>query len=307
MQKIRQPVKTASGKQKPVHHGLAGIHKVAVFVLLAFIASQSFIIFNVADAGDLTAQSLLECTNKIRLQYQKNNLVINEELNKAAQNKLEDMIAYGYWAHENPQTRRKPWDFIDAAGYYYQTSGENLAIGFEDSQAICDAWAKSPTHLANIKDATFQEVGFAVNKANLHKNGNGILVVQMFGSRKDFGAKKIESPVVATGDSSEITPRVLSVKNTAPATATLAHPARDGIKAGLKHFMPYVIVLLYLLTFLSVIYRATLIRRSAGNTARGAKKTAHRAGKVHTPRLEPAILGLALSSFFSSIIYLVLT
>lgn len=171
-----------------IHHQLFGLHKKGILVMLGFIFVQFFFMGYVVDAGELTLKALLNCTNAIRMAYEPTQLVSNDKLNAAAESKLQDMDQYKYWAHQNPVTGAQPWDFIDKAGYNYNTAGENLAYGFTDSQKICDAWKKSPKHLANIKDPTFEEVGFAVDKANLHQNEKGILVVQMFGSRSDFSA-----------------------------------------------------------------------------------------------------------------------
>jgi len=287
-------------------HKLTGFHKAGVFVLLAFIISQSLIIFNVADAGETTAKSLLICTNEIRLKYQKNNLVINEKLNEAAQKKLEDMIKDGYWAHENPATHKKPWDFVDAAGYYYETTGENLALGFESAQLACSAWEKSKTHLANIADPTFQEVGFAIDKANLHKNGKGILIIQMFGSRKDFSG----SPAVVNAPAGSNAGSVLGTA-TGPAAATeqsvltdvngnlyeqtgsiSLHPSAEEttIFDLLKTIMPYITGLFYVTTIIVVIYNR--ISKKKDKDKGFGKGIA---------------LFLAISSFFVTLVYLILT
>lgn len=168
------------------HNGLIQINKKAILVLLSLVIGQFFLIHNIADAGELTGNSLLECTNAIRARYHDNKLYLNDQLQQAASAKLHDMQEYGYWAHGNPTTGKMPWDFTESAGYYYQTVGENLALGFENAQEICNAWENSELHLENITNKTFQEVGVAIDKANLHKNGKGILVVQIFGSRDDF-------------------------------------------------------------------------------------------------------------------------
>lgn len=185
------------GKLSSFESHLHVLHKKAIFVMLGFTFIQFFFMGYIVEAGELTIKALLNCTNKIRVAHaepaQTNELVTNKKLTVAAEDKLKDMAQYKYWAHQNPITGKQPWNFVDDAGYYYETSGENLAYGFSDSQKICDAWEKSPKHLANIMDSTYEEVGFAVDKANLHKNEKEILVVQMFGSRKDFVPGQEES------------------------------------------------------------------------------------------------------------------
>jgi hypothetical protein len=291
-----------------VRHKLTGFHKAGVFVLLAFIISQSLIIFNVADAGDITAKSLLACTNSIRLKYRPNELVINEKLNAAAQKKLEDMIKDSYWAHENPNTHQKPWDFVDAAGYYYETTGENLALGFESAQGACDAWEKSKTHLSNIADSTYGEIGFAIDKANLHKNGKGILIVQMFGSRKDFGASAggaNSGTVLGTATGTTQTSGTSSASNTSETSAPAGiapglseqsgfidlHPSAEEstIFDWLKIIMPYITGLFYVTIVVVVIIN-------------GINKRKNRKGFS-----DGLTLFLAISSILATLVYLILT
>lgn len=178
------------GQKKDIQNYLQNINKKAIITLLVIIANQFLFMKMIADAGELNSASLLECTNGMRAEYNLGPLYLNQDLTYAANKKLEDMEFYKYWAHENPETGKKPWDFVDESGYYYQTTGENLAIGFIDSEEVCDAWANSQVHLANIVNKSYQEVGFAVHKADLEDHGKGLLVVQMFGSRKDFSPPK---------------------------------------------------------------------------------------------------------------------
>lgn len=185
--------KQKKSNQKDVHEGLNRQHKNAITILAMLVLSEFLFASFVADAGELTADNLLDCTNAIRAEHGVSPLYLNDKLNLASLNKLDDMAEYGYWAHKNPVSGKKPWDFVDEAGYHYQASGENLAFGFNDSRAVCDSWRASKTHLENIINPDYLEIGFAVDKANLHKNGKGLLVVQMFGGREDFTPPGVES------------------------------------------------------------------------------------------------------------------
>lgn len=158
-------------------------HVHGTLFILALTALQVFFTGQTAAADELTAQSLGKCVNEIRMENGGNMLSFNSLLTEAAENKLKDMQQYHYWAHENPETKKKPWDFVDEAGYYYHAVGENLAIGFEDSQKVCDAWEKSKVHFENIINPAYREFGFAVDKASL-KSSKGILVVLLFGTRE---------------------------------------------------------------------------------------------------------------------------
>lgn len=270
-----------------MHQHLHHHHLKAIIVMLGFTCAQFFFMGAVVSAGELTIKALLECTNLLRLDHkQPNELVMNEKLTVAAENKLQDMEKYKYWAHENPITGRQPWDFVDEAGYYYETTGENLAYGFTDSQKICNAWEKSPKHLANIANPTFQEIGFAVDKANLHKNEKGILVVQIFGSRDDFTpaaeGSAASGSTTTTGQNDtqqgeqslhETSPEVkgtASQKTATSATAAAADPAEESDTQAdtvrpeqslIKSLLPYAMGV----SFLATAITAALIFRFKKN------------------------------------------
>lgn len=176
-----------------IHNDVKKINKAAIYFLAAVVISQYFFIC-VSIAGEMTTKALLSCTNEMRTARGLDDLYLNERLNVAAKEKLQDMKQYGYWAHANPTTGAKPWDFVDESGYYYITTGENLAFGFSDSDKVCEAWKDSVTHYENIINDTYEEVGFAVQSVKL-VNGRGLLVVQMFGSRKEF--EKPANPIIA--------------------------------------------------------------------------------------------------------------
>lgn len=134
----------------------------------------------------ISVEGLLDCTNDIRAQNGQKKLYLNEQLHRAAQQKQEDMEKDGYWAHQNPETGVMGWEFIDQAGYYYATAGENLAIGYASSEAVCEAWKKSPSHFENLINPHFQEVGFAFKNVSLNNNKTGTLVVQLFATKAGF-------------------------------------------------------------------------------------------------------------------------
>jgi len=54
---------------------------------------------------------------------------------------------------------------------------------------------KSSLHFANLINKKYQELGIAVDKAELEKGKKGFLIVQLFGARNDFtrGAKKAQA------------------------------------------------------------------------------------------------------------------
>jgi len=131
-------------------------------------------------ATDISIQSLLDNTNNQRSANGLGGLGLNAALDQAAQSKANDMAARDYWSHNTPDGQT-PWSFIAAAGYSYQTAGENLAYGFDTSANTVTGWMNSPEHRANILNTTYQEVGFGIaSSPNYQGTGPETIVVAMY-------------------------------------------------------------------------------------------------------------------------------
>lgn len=133
-------------------------------------------------ATDMSAARLLTDTNQQRIDNGLDALSLNQKLTNAAQAKAEDMAAKDYWSHDTPDGKT-PWSFILAAGYNYQTAGENLAYGFGSADDTVTAWMNSPEHRANILNTSYTDVGFAfINIPDYQNSGPETLVVAEYGS-----------------------------------------------------------------------------------------------------------------------------
>lgn len=131
---------------------------------------------------NLTQQALLEATNVDRQNNQRGSLSLSRQLQDAAQSKANDMVAENYWSHTSPDGE-KPWKFITATGFQYQTAGENLAYGFDSATAITNAWMHSTEHRANMLDTSYSEVGFGVAQSgNYLGHGAETIVVALYAS-----------------------------------------------------------------------------------------------------------------------------
>jgi len=133
-------------------------------------------------ATDMSLSGLLQETNEERVAGGLGNLALNSKLNSAAQTKADDMATRDYWSHNTPDGEQ-PWVFISGAGYSYQTAGENLAYGFDNSTEAVIGWMNSPGHKANIMNTSYVDVGFGIaNAANYQGTGPQTIVVAMYGS-----------------------------------------------------------------------------------------------------------------------------
>lgn len=175
-------------KENNFHPGVLSDRAISVFILLFLLVKVifSFNLILVKQSSlfaDISAQRIITLTNEVRQQY---GLPIVQEdllLNKAAQEKAQDMFKNKYFGHFSP-TNVSPWDWIDKSGYNYYYAGENLAMNFLDTEEVIKGWLNSPSHRENLLNKDYKDMGIAVVSGDFNNEGiNRILVVQMFGSK----------------------------------------------------------------------------------------------------------------------------
>ena len=145
----------------------------AVFITVLFFPAR-------ATYADYSAGTLVNLTNSARAQNGLGALSSNAQLTSAAYAKAQDMLDNDYFAHTSP-AGKTPWDFILGSGYAYIFAGENLAIGYTDSDELFQAWMASATHRENILNSSFREIGMAVLSGEF-EGAETIVVVQEFGA-----------------------------------------------------------------------------------------------------------------------------
>lgn len=156
-----------------------------VAILVAIIALQGA--YNSVAHGNvlgveaqITPPGLLAATNQARADQGEKPLTVNAELNKAAELKVKNMFDKQYWAHTAPDGTT-PWHWFSVAGYNYDSAGENLAKDFTTDNSTVAAWMASPSHRANILNASYQDVGFAVMDSMLDGHPT-TLIVALYGA-----------------------------------------------------------------------------------------------------------------------------
>jgi hypothetical protein len=154
----------------------------ALALVVLNILAASFIISlpKTAFFADVVEGALFNLTNQERVTLGLSSLQESPRLNQVAQQKANDMLANGYFDHYSP-TGVSPWYWFKNVGYNYQAAGENLAIGFVDSEEVVDAWIDSPGHRANLFSPHFEEMGIAVLTGEFNGSETTV-VVQVFGS-----------------------------------------------------------------------------------------------------------------------------
>ncbi len=107
-------------------------------------------------------------------------LSLDNDLATAARDHSEDMGLQGYFSHTSLDGRTVP-DRITAAGYSYNTYGENIAAGQPTPENVIAAWMSSSGHRANILNPNFCDIG--VGYAYLAGSPYGHYWTQDFGRK----------------------------------------------------------------------------------------------------------------------------
>lgn len=107
--------------------------------------------------------AVLDATNAERVRAGLSPVTNNSQLAFAAQLQADQCARAGRIEHVLVDAQYpRPEDRIVAAGYSWAQYGENLAVGYETSEAAVQGWMASPGHRDNILHAAFTEIGVAV-------------------------------------------------------------------------------------------------------------------------------------------------
>src|SRR4051812_10732675 len=106
---------------------------------------------------------LLMAHNRERSEAGKPALEFDELLAKAAAIQARDMAAHDKMSHEGSDGST-PADRVQRTGYKFQSTGENVAMGYRDTESLMKGWMESPKHRANIL-GDFTQIGVAKAEA----------------------------------------------------------------------------------------------------------------------------------------------
>jgi uncharacterized protein YkwD len=87
-------------------------------------------------------------------------LAMAASLTAAASLHALDMAEHGELTHDGSDGSDSG-ERVTRAGYIWQISGENIASGQQNAEAVVAAWLESPGHCATLMDARFTETGIA--------------------------------------------------------------------------------------------------------------------------------------------------
>ena len=119
-------------------------------------------------------KEVFDLINKQRTNNGLSTLKIDEEVQRVARIKAQDMVDNNYFAHESP-TYGTPFQMLKSFKISYKTAGENIAGNSSNSAAVT-AWMNSSGHKANILNGNYNYTGIGVVNSSKY----GKIYVQMF-------------------------------------------------------------------------------------------------------------------------------
>lgn len=128
----------------------------------------------VSSSMNTDEKEVFDLINKQRTNNGLQALKVDEEVQKVARIKAEDMVQNNYFAHESP-TYGSPFDMLKSFKISYRTAGENIAANSSNSGAV-NAWMNSSGHKANILNSNFTYTGIGVVSSSKY----GKIFVQQF-------------------------------------------------------------------------------------------------------------------------------
>ena len=119
-------------------------------------------------------KEVFDLINKQRTNNGLQALKVDNEVQRVARIKAQDMVDNNYFAHESP-IYGSPFNMLKNFKISYKTAGENIAANSSNSGAVT-SWMNSSGHKANILNSNFNYTGIGVVSSSKY----GKIFVQMF-------------------------------------------------------------------------------------------------------------------------------
>lgn len=174
---------TAENDHTPHLLQRAAMVVMAGLVLLSFaMVNLHALLWQSSDwlVGTVLPAVVVDLTNQERGELLARPLTRNPVLDEAARLKARHMAENEYFSHYSPDGI-SPWYWFKQVSYNFAHAGENLAIHFNDSNNVVEAWMNSPSHRANITNGNYTEIGVGTAKGT-YDGFETVYVVQLFGT-----------------------------------------------------------------------------------------------------------------------------
>ena len=133
------------------------------------VLAESSVVFPHTDPALPNPNTVFALVNQSRQAAGLDSLVADESLARIAQKRAADMRSTGYYAHQNPTTKRTFVDDLKSSQISYGFACENLDLEFLPSeQKFVQAWLGSTTgHRECMMDKGTTRAGYAVTQIDM--------------------------------------------------------------------------------------------------------------------------------------------
>jgi len=247
-------------------------------IVFGFALAVPAPVFVTSDIMAIEQEKIIQLVNDLRASQNKNVLAVNTKLNISGQMKADDMAVGQYFSHTSPSGKNLAY-FLKQAGYNYAVAGENLAMGFSDTEELFQAWVNSPTHYSNLVDTDFKEIGLGV-EVGVYNDIPTIYIAQHFGAAKIIAVPASEAGanlLVAGETEAQVETKIAELKFTSDAKVTpveIAEPTEEVIVPSQTEAVSAEEVYANTESFLPVVYDASKSSLSWQETKNGMLITA---------------------------------
>lgn len=119
-------------------------------------------------------KEVFELINKQRTNNGLKELKVDEELQRVARIKAQDMVDNNYFSHTSP-TYGSPFQMLNSFKISYKTAAENIAGNSSNTGAV-NSWMNSSGHKSNILNSSYNYTGIGVVSSPRY----GRIFVQLF-------------------------------------------------------------------------------------------------------------------------------
>lgn len=119
-------------------------------------------------------KEVFELINKQRTNNGLKELKVDEELQRVARIKAQDMVNNNYFSHTSP-TYGSPFQMLNSFKISYKTAAENIAGNSSNTGAV-NSWMSSSGHKSNILNSSYNYTGIGVVSSPKY----GRIFVQLF-------------------------------------------------------------------------------------------------------------------------------
>lgn len=160
-------------------------------LVIVFVVSFPLTAWFSPDMMSQESDKIISLTNELRGKLGLSSLTGSNSLKQAAYDKAQDMLIQQYFAHNGPDSKSVR-DWLTKVDYKFEVAGENLAMGFAQSDDVVEAWIKSPTHYANLIDPDYSEIGVGMASGPF-RGEETTLVAQYFARPKQLSAVRAQA------------------------------------------------------------------------------------------------------------------